>query len=144
MLDSFLRLTGELHVPVLLLTLAVIIYSDHQGWLYFTGRKKILTKQFTIWSHRLVWLGLGGMIVSGISLVAPLWQFYASEPAFYIKMWFVIVLVINGYAIGSLMSVAHTRPYTDLIKAEQTKLLVSGFLSAVCWLGALVMGYFFM
>lgn len=139
-----LQLLGELHVPILLTTMAVILYSDHQALLYFTGRKQILTAKFSVWSHRLVWLGLVAMIFSGVSLVAPSWQFYMSDPVFYIKIWFVLVLVINAVAIGKLLPLAQVRPFRELTPLQRTTLLVSGFLSGLSWTGAIILSYFFL
>lgn len=141
---TLLQLLGSFHVPILLGTILVILYSDHQGWLYFSGQKKILTLQFTRWSHRLVWLGLLGMIMTGLSLVVPVWERYASDPVFYVKMWFVLVLVINAVAIGKLVSIAHTQPFTELTTEQKKTLIVSGFLSGASWLGAIIIGYFFL
>jgi hypothetical protein len=144
MIDTVWYALGSLHVPVLLATIVVILYSDYQAWLYFSGKKKTLSPKFTFWSHRLIWVGLGGMILSGMALIAPAWQFYASDPVFYIKMWFVLVLVINAVVIGRLMLVVNTHSCKELAPALKKTLLISGFLSGVSWVGAMSIGYFFL
>jgi uncharacterized membrane protein len=144
MFETLLSALGSLHVPILLATILGIIYSDHQAWLYFRGTKKTLSPKFTTWSHRIVGAGLAGMIVSGVALVTPAWQFYLSDPVFYIKMWFVLVLIINAVAIGKLVAIAHTEPFFGLKTEQKTTLLVSGFLSGVSWVAAIVVGYFFL
>lgn len=141
MLDNLLHFVGELHVPVLLATIVIILYSDYQAQLYFRGKKDVLSPTFTFWSHRLIWVGLLGMILTGVVLIAPAWQLYVSDPIFYIKMWFVLVLVINAVVIGKLMLVANKHPFEELAQSLKKTLLISGFLSGFSWVGAIVMGY---
>lgn len=141
---DFLHAFGELHVVVLLATVVVILYSDHQGYRYLRGQQSTLSAQFVRRSHRLVWVGLIGMIATGVALTLPAWEYRLSEPAFYVKMWFVLVLLMNGIAIGKLSRVASTTPFSELTPPQQRTLLVSGGLSALGWSGAIVMGLLFL
>lgn len=132
----------EIHLFSLALTALVILYSDYQGFLYFRGKKQLLSKEFVTWSHRLVWAGLCAMLVTGALLLIPRFEYLIREPVFYIKMGFVLVLVVNAFAIGRLSHVATLRPFIELTKKERTTLLFSAALSGIGWVGAAFVGYF--
>ena len=84
------------------------------------------------------------MITTGILLTIPAWTYRLQEPTFYIKMGFVLTLVVNAFAIGKLSKVAGEKPFAQLTSSEQHVLLLSGTLSAVGWIGAAVIGKFFL
>jgi hypothetical protein len=131
----------SLHLFTLALTALVVLYADHEGFSYFLGKKQLLSESFLKWSHRLVWLGLLSMIVTGVLLTIPAWEYRLQEPAFYVKMGFVGVLCVNAFAIGSLSRVAAVTPFVQLTKEEKQTLLLSGFLSSVSWVGAAAIGF---
>lgn len=133
-----------LHLFTLAVTALAIVYADHQGFLYFRGKKKTLSREFVVWNHRLVWAGLLLMIFSGGMMAYPAWEYYITEPVFLLKMFFVATLVINAFAIGKLIEVATIRPFAELSKAEKIPLLFSGAFSGMCWIGAAAIGYFFL
>ena len=134
----------SLHLFTLFLTAIVIMYSDHQGYLYFRGKKQTLSVNFLIWSHRIVWIGLLGMIITGVFLTIPSWTYRLQEPAFYVKMGFALMLVVNAFAIGKLAQVASSTPFNELPLEQKRTLLLAGFLSAVSWFGATCIGIFFL
>ena len=84
------------------------------------------------------------MIISGVLLTIPEWEYRLSEFVFYIKMGFVLVLIMNAFAIGSLASVASERPFEALSIEEKRALLFSGGLSFLGWVGATIIGVFFL
>lgn len=133
-----------IHLFALALTALAILYSDYQGFLYFRGKKQLLSKPFVIWSHRLVWVGLSAMIVTGVSLALPRLERLLEEPAFYVKMGFVLVLVVNAFVIGKLSHVATVRPFVELTKGERSVLMLSGGLSVCGWLGATAISFLFL
>lgn len=139
-----LPITGTFHGLVVLITALVIIYSDHQGFLYFRGKKQTLSPAFITWSHRLVWVGLAIIIISGVLLVLPAWEYRLSQGAFYVKMGFVLVLIMNGLAIGKLSHKASSVPFVALSSEEKKTLLVSGGLSFIGWVSAAVIGIYFL
>lgn len=134
----------SLHLFTLLVTTIVIIYSDHEGFAYFRGKKQTLSLQFLEWSHTLVWAGLLGMIATGILLTIPSWTYRLQEPVFYVKMGFVATLVVNAFAIGKLSKVAAIKPFASLATDEKRTLLLSGVLSATGWIGAATIGMLFL
>jgi hypothetical protein len=134
----------SLHLLTLALTAIVILYSDHQGFLYFRGKKQILSKTFLEWSHTLVWIGLLLMITTGVLLTIPSWTYRLQDPIFFVKLGFVLILVVNAFAIGTLARKASETPFAALSKDEQRVLLLSGSLSFSGWVGAFVIGMFFL
>lgn len=141
---DFLYELGDLHLPVLAFTALAILYSDHKGLMYMLGRHEVLPERFVVLSHRLVWIGLIGMLVTGASLVAPSWEYRLTQGVFYIKMGLVLVLVMNAVAIGKLSEVATHTPFSQLSLEQKRTLLVSGTLSGTGWLGAAIIGFFFL
>lgn len=143
----FLGMEFELetiHLIALACAAVVILYSDHKGYAYMTGKVDVLTETFVRRSHMLVWIGLFAMILSGVLLVIPTWIYRLQEPAFYVKMALVLILVWNGMAIGKLARVASVKPFRDLPSADQRTLMLSGGLSVAGWVGATVIGFFFL
>lgn len=139
---QFLLAFGQFHVYILLLTVVVIIYSDHKGFQYFRGTVKTLSPQFLTWSHRFVWTGLISMIATGAALLIPSYDYHLYNAVFYVKMGFVLVLIINGIAIGTLSNMAATTPFAELSPEQKRTLLVSGGLSALGWAGSAFIGLF--
>ncbi len=134
----------EVHLAILAFTALVILYSDHQAFDYFRGKKQLLSKNFVTWSHRLVWAGLIGMITTGVIMVIPTWEYRLQDPAFYIKMGMVAVLIFNAIAIGKLSHVATERPFAELNTEEKRTLMLSGTLSAIGWISATIIGFVFL
>jgi uncharacterized membrane protein len=135
---------GELHGLLVTATALFILYTDHKGYQYFTGKVATLSERFVHRSHQLVWAGLLSIIATGALLFSESWQYRLSEPAFLIKMGFVAVLLMNAFAIGSLSRKASTTPFAQLDPNQKKTLLVSGGLSAMGWVGAIVIGLFFL
>ena len=104
----------DIHLIILLATVVVILFADHEGLSYVRQKKMVLSKKIVTVTHRLVWVGLVGMIASGALLVATEEAEVLQETAFYIKMGFVLTLVINGFFIGTLSRVATETPYALL------------------------------
>jgi hypothetical protein len=129
-----------LHLLALAFSFLVIILADHDGWLYFRGKKQVLDAKRVERFHRYAWIGLGGMIVTGAFLLADESD-VLEEPAFYIKMFMVLALVINGVFIGRLSRIATTTPFASLTRRQKLPLLVSGAVSVTCWIGATVIGF---
>lgn len=134
----------EIHLAILAATALVILYSDHQGYLYFRGKKPVLRENFIRWSHRLVWIGLVGMVLTGVSMVIPQWEYFLADPVFYVKMGMVAVLAVNAIAIGTLSPVATTTPFAALPREQRNTLIFSGTLSALGWISAALIGFFFL
>ncbi len=84
------------------------------------------------------------MIATGVFLTLPAWTYRLQDPAFYVKMGFVLVLVVNAFAIGKLSEVAAERSFSSLQASQKRTLLLSGVLSATSWVGATLVGFLFL
>ena len=128
----------SIHVGALFLLIPVILFADHEGFSWIRGKKETLNPKVMTILHRLVWIGLGVMILTGMILAWPLRDYLSNTPAFYIKMFFVFVLVVNSFFINRFMRVALERPYVSLTQEERRPLFISGAVSTISWVGAVI------
>ncbi len=133
-----------LHLAALIVTAPVILYADHMGFRYFTGRAQTLSGRSVAWTHRLVFIGLFLLIATGVMLTVPSWEVWFAQPLFYVKLGFVITLLINGLFIQKLMTTATTTPYALLAPSDKRTLMTSGALSAIGWVASVIIGFFFL
>lgn len=131
-----------LHLIALIITAPVILYADHMGFLYFTGRSQTLDPKKVVVTHRFVFLGLLLLIVTGVLLTLRSWAVWFENPFFYAKLAFVMILLVNGFFIERLMHKATTTPYAMLLGSERRLLVVSGALSAIGWIVSIIIGFF--
>lgn len=132
-----------LHLFILAVTALAILFADHEGFSYMTGKKQLLTERRVAVLYRLVWAGFLGMIITGAIMVWPARSYYFSDTAFLAKMGFVVALFVNSLFIHKIMYVSTTTPFMQLERSMQIKLFVSGAVSGVGWVGATVVGFFF-
>lgn len=133
-----------LHLISLFLTLPVILYADHMGFNYMTGRTQTVSARAARISHWLVTLGLLLLIGTGIALTIPSWEYLLANPYFYVKMAFVATLFVNGIAIGATLSLATITPFAQLPAEQKRLLIISGALSGISWLATILLGFFAM
>ncbi len=134
----------NVHLIALSITAIFIIIADHDGLSYIRGKKQVLTLTRVKRLHYAVMTGLVVMIGSGALMFADVWGEVIEEPAFYLKMVMVGALVANSFVIGNLMHLATQKPFNTLSSGEKTKLFISGAVSGRCWVGAGIIGYFFL
>ncbi len=134
----------QLHLLFLAYSAVCILVSDHLGMQYFLGRKPLLPARTMTLLHRLVWIGLLGMIATGVALALPDWDYYATDPAFLLKMGLVGVLCLNGLFIGRLMHTATMVPFRELPRGKKLLLLTSGGASGAGWICATLIGFFWL
>jgi hypothetical protein len=133
-----------LHLIALIVTAPMILYADHMGFRYFTGRASVLPERSVAWTHRLVFIGLFLLIVTGVMLTVPSWEAWFAKPAFYVKLGFVLTLLINGLFIQKLMTTAAHTPYALLPLSDKRTLITSGALSGIGWIASILIGFFFL
>jgi cation transport ATPase len=131
-----------IHLLLLIVTAPVILYADHMGFQYLTGRVKTISPRKVEWTHRLVSIGIVLLIVTGVLITIPIWAVVLEKPLFYAKLAFVATLVLNGVFIGSLMKKATMTPFTNLSKDEKKFLLLSGAVSALGWISTTLIAFF--
>lgn len=131
-----------LHLVSLIVTAPVILFADHMGFQYLTGRVQTLSKTKVLWAHRLVTIGLLLLIGTGIVITIPVWAIVLENPYFYAKLAFVTTLALNGYFIEKLMHKATTTPFAQLAPEEKRVLLVSGAVSGGSWVATVLIAFF--
>ncbi len=133
-------------LPLHLLTLAfvawTVFHADHMGFEWMRGKVRVLDRAKVKTLHRNTWLGLCGMIATGFLMFWPMREYLLGRPQFYIKMFFVLALIGNGFVIGRLQKVALTKSFAELTTKEKLPLMISGAVSTVGWLGAATMAFF--
>jgi hypothetical protein len=132
-----------LHLGTLIMTALVIVVTDIRAVRYFMGYEDLLPRAFVIFAHRAVWIGLLCMIASGVYLTIPYYEHYLADVYFRLKMAFVGILVVNAVAISSLAGIASERPFLLLTPQQKMKLCISGATSFLCWVGATVLGFWY-
>jgi len=101
----------------------------------------MLSKKLFTLLHRIVSIGLVGMILSGGYMAYG----YGTEVllrnyVFSTKMLFVVVLVINAFFIGKHMHLAFDKEFKELTKKEKRSLISSGLVSTGSWVTIFVLG----
>jgi cation transport ATPase len=133
---------ATLHLVSLIITVPVILFADHMGFQYFTGRVQTLNATKVMWAHRLVTIGLLLLIATGIALTVPVWAILFENPYFYAKLAFVTTLALNGYFIEKLMKKATITPFAQLTADEKRVLLISGAVSGASWVATVFIAFF--
>lgn len=131
-----------LHIGVLLYALWNIFHADHLGFTWMTGNIDVLEEEDIRKYHRRVWIGLVGMMVTGFIMFWPMREYLLGRWQFLLKISFVLALVANGFAIGSIQKVATKKWYKELTMREKLPILLSGAVSTVGWVGAAIMAFF--
>ncbi len=131
-----------LHLISLIITAPAILYADHIGFQYMTGRIEVVSAKKVTFVHRLVMVGLALLIVTGVLVTIPLWTEMLQNPLFYTKLASVATLALNGIFIGRLMKKASLTAFANLSKDEKRFLIVSGVISAVGWITSILIGFF--
>lgn len=129
-----------LHILSLLFSLFWIFRSEKDGLAWMRGKIQTIDHAKLRRYHLFVWLGLGGLIVSGFFMFWPGRNYYFSDPTFLVKMGFVAALIINSFVIDVFLKVAAEKPFAEVSKNQKTGLFISGGASMVAWVGAITMG----
>ncbi|MEX0917865.1 MAG: hypothetical protein WDZ93_01810 [Candidatus Paceibacterota bacterium] len=124
------------HITTVFALIATVVVTDVLGLLWVTGRLETLSRRTLTVLHRLVWVGLLIMIVSGATMFLSYKEYLLTVPAFYVKMGFVLTLVVNAFVIGRHMHIATVRSFAALSKEERRPLFISGAVSTTAWVGA--------
>lgn len=133
-----------LHFFSLIITIPAILYSDYSGFKYFTGKEPLMNHKKMKILHALVFAGLFLLITTGTLVMIPIWAIMLENPFFYIKIAFVLTLLVNGLFIGKLIEKATTTPYINLPKEDKVFLMTSGAISAISWVSVIIISFFFL
>jgi len=124
------------HLTTLAVTAVAIVVSDCYGLLWLIGKKKLLPTLQLNFLHRVVWIGLGLMIVSGAIMAWSSIEYLLLSKAFLIKMVFVGALIVNSFVIHRHLNVSFTTTFKDVPKKEKITILLSAAVSTLSWVGA--------
>lgn len=130
------------HLISLTFVVVCVFLSDKMAMSWIRGTKQTLPENKLHLFHRLVWLGLGLMIVTGFFMFWERRDYLLHRPAFLVKMFFVGLLFINSFFVGKLLPIAIIRPYASLTMKEKIPLFLSGVISTVSWVSAAILAFF--
>ena len=125
-----------LHIISFGFVLGVTVIADKEAFAWMRGIRATLDSKQLAFYHRLVWVGLASLIVTGTLLVYPSRLYVLSDVLFLIKLLFVGVLIVNAVLIGRLQDHAVTMPNKDVPASEKRALFLSGAISVISWLSA--------
>ena len=128
----------DLHIALVFYSFGVIFFADKEAFAWMRGLKQTLDARHLTLLHALMWLGLAGLIASGLSLFLPMANYLLHEPLFIMKLLLVAILIVNALLIGRLLHIATTRPFASLTGDEKLALFASGATSVVGWVGSVV------
>lgn len=131
-----------LHIGILVATGCCVVFADIYASQWLRGNIHILNAKIVSRLHQVVSIGTIGMITTGIALFVPVSDFLVQSQTFFIKMTFVLALVVNSFVIEKHMNIATTQAFTNISQREKIVLFVSGTISSVSWLGALISAFF--
>lgn len=131
---------SEFHVAFVIATALIVLYSDEQGLLWLLGKKQTLSKRVVHTLHVLVSIGLGGILLTGGLMFIDRAEYLLAQPLFMAKMAFVAALAVNAFFIGSLSATAAEKSFAQLTTSERYRVLISGAVSIIGWVGAVICG----
>ncbi|HVM73939.1 MAG TPA: hypothetical protein VMU13_03635 [Candidatus Paceibacterota bacterium] len=124
------------HIGFLCIAGIGILLADSSALAWLRGKRETVDAKALFVAHWVVTIGLSGLILTGLYLFWPMRSYLLGQPLFWLKMGFVVALVINSFVIEALMNVAQVRPFNALTTAQKFPLMLSGAVSVICWAGA--------
>ncbi len=129
-----------IHLLFLFGALPAVAYADAQGFAWYAGKKRVLDGAILARLHIWIYICLAGIMTTGTLMVLNRPSRYLGSPFFFMKMFFVATLLINSVVIGLYMKQAFFRSYSSLSDGERRVILISGVVSGVAWVGAILGG----
>lgn len=124
-----------IHIASFISNVSLVILADCIGLLWVIGKIRHLPRQFLLWAHHLIWIGLGFSIVTGVAMFLESAEYLLSTPVFYIKIFFLCVLLVNSVFISRHLHAALERgAFLQLTSAERRAFLISGAVSTLSWI----------
>lgn len=130
------------HIASLCLAGAGMLIADKSALAWLRGRAATVSPAALLRLHWIVTIGLCGLVATGLLMFWPLREYLMGEPQFWIKMAFVVALIINSFFIEAFMHKATTYPFASLTPTQKIPLFISGGISVFCWLGAGTLAFF--
>ena len=130
------------HIGSFIITITAVIIADIHATLWTLGKLSVLPLQRMNLLHYLVSIGLLASVTSGFIMFLPLQEYLFSVTAFWLKMIFVLALIVNSFVISHHLKTITSRTFASLTKNERQPLFISGFISAISWIGAFISALF--
>lgn len=128
----------QVHLTTVVCLIALVVATDTLGLLWVLGKKETLSLRLLETLHRLVWLGLMTMLLSGATMFLSYKDYLLTVPAFFVKIGFITALVVNAVVIGRHLHIPSERSFISLSPRERVPLYVSGAVSTISWVGAIL------
>jgi hypothetical protein len=128
-----------IHVFAALFSFGTVMVADKAALAWVRGKRTLMNRAHVRTFHILTWGGLLALIISGAFLSLPMLGYLITQPLFIIKLLFVAVLIVNAFIIDRYADIATERPYESLSLDERLPLFVSGAVSGMSWVGALLL-----
>ncbi|MEV8015985.1 hypothetical protein AB0O76_06505 [Streptomyces sp. NPDC086554] len=132
-----------LHLAALVVGLGAVLAVDWFALLWLLGRRRLSDVLQTACAlHTPIWLGLGGLVLSGLFLRPDL-----ASPLTLIKLGLVLAVMLNGlYAqwIGQRLGRLQEQPESEAGSVPRRLLMQTGIaasISQIGWWGASVIGF---
>lgn len=133
LLNQFMYLL-PVHISAFVVTIVAVVLADLYALLWAIGKCPTLHRRYVVGLHYIVGTGLVTSIVSGVLMFWPLREYLITVEAFWVKIVFVVVLIINSFVISSHMYIPTTQTFSSLSPKERRPLLLSGAVSAISWI----------
>ena len=128
------------HLLSLVVAYGAVMVVDWAGlWFVLRKRSKEDLLKLTDITQPLIWLGLVGLVVSGILLHPNL-----SKPLTQLKMFLVFIIFINGlnlHFVQKAMRTEGVETFWQLPRKLIVWSVVSISVSQLAWLGAMIIGF---
>lgn len=129
-----------LHIAFIIGTLLLVLYTDEQALMWMLGKKRVLNEKSVRLLHHAIATGLALLLITGGLLYSSAAISYLSNPTFIAKMVAIAALIINTYFIGKFSPLATMHSFKELTRSQRLPLFISGAVSVVGWVGAVVSG----
>lgn len=128
------------HLVALIVGMGAVICIDIIGLLWVFGRAKAeLLEKVAGVTQRVIWVGWGGLVLSGIGLIVLKDQI---DSLMVIKLFFVAMIGINGVALHFIKHmVGGVVGFKDVPTAYKYHIVAATVVSQVGWWGAITIGF---
>jgi len=123
------------HLGFLALAVVGMLLADRLALSWMRGKREVLEEDELERAHWIVTIALSGLVYSGLYLFWPLRDYLLNQPVFWLKMVFILALLINSFFIEALMPHTTRSSHADLEPAQRQKLMLSGAVSFISWVG---------
>ena len=129
-----------MHLVSLIVGFGAVVVIDTFGLLMLLRRVSLpLMKQVAETTQRLIWLGWGGLVISGINLLII--KGYVDNLT-KIKLFFVILLGLNGICLHFIKkALNHYDRVQDIPPIHNFRIGLSSAVSQMGWWGAITIGF---